>query len=84
MTQGTTATTTATRDGWLAGIGFEQAFAPNWTMKLEYDHLGLGDYSVASPFAVGDTFSVSNNHIQTATLGINYLFNSGQTVVAKY
>lgn len=84
LTAGTTATTTATRDGWLAGVGVELAFAPNWTMKLEYDYLGLGNYSVASPIAPGDTFNVTSNNIQTITLGFNYLLNSGPAVVARF
>jgi len=34
-----------TRTGWTAGVGIEVAFAPNWSAKLEYLHLDLGDRS---------------------------------------
>jgi opacity protein-like surface antigen len=27
--------------GWTAGIGIEWAFVPNWSVKLEYDHIDL-------------------------------------------
>lgn len=84
LTQGTTATTTATRNGWLGGLGVEYAFAPNWTMRIEYDYLGLENYAAASPFAPGDTFNVSSNNIQTITVGFNYLFNIGPAVTARF
>jgi len=30
-----------TNSGWLVGGGIEWAFAPNWSVKIEYDYLGL-------------------------------------------
>lgn len=79
--------------GWLAGAGFEWAFAYNWTVKIEYDYLGLGSSSSSSSFTVpatapllaGDTFSTgSNRSVQMAKVGINYLFNWSNPVVARY
>jgi outer membrane immunogenic protein len=32
---------------WPAGAGFEWAFAPNWSMKVEYLYVDLGSYYVA-------------------------------------
>jgi outer membrane immunogenic protein len=67
-----------TNSGWLAGGGIEWAFAPYWSVKAEYDYLGLNNQSVTVPAAVpvlgGDTFSTSNRDVQMFTVGINYLF----------
>jgi outer membrane immunogenic protein len=64
--------------GWLAGAGVEWAFAPNWTARLEYDFLGLNDsnFTLPSPPIGGPTAITTHDvHVQTATVGINYLFN---------
>jgi outer membrane immunogenic protein len=65
--------------GWLAGAGFEYAFAPNWTAKVEYDFLGLSNASFTVPagafgFSSGDTFTTRNRDLQMVTVGFNYLF----------
>jgi outer membrane immunogenic protein len=71
-----------TNSGWLVGGGVEWAFLPNWTVRAEYDYLGLGNksYTAVIPTPAGtfvDTFSTSNRSVQTATIGVNYLFNWG-------
>jgi outer membrane immunogenic protein len=72
-----------TNSGWLAGGGVEWAFARNWSVRLEYDYLGLNNQSFVIPatFPVaalaGDTFSTRNRDIQMATVGLNYHFNWG-------
>jgi outer membrane immunogenic protein len=67
-----------TTSGWLAGAGLEWAFANNWTLKFEYDYIGLSGRTftvpVGSPFLVGDTFTTGSNNIQMATVGVNFLF----------
>src|SRR5579871_4197697 len=74
--------------GWLLGAGFEYAFTNNWTVKLEYDYLGLGSRTftvpVGSPFLVGDTFTTNNRNVQMVKVGVNYLFNWGAPVAARY
>jgi outer membrane immunogenic protein len=69
-----------TRSGWLAGAGTEWAFAHNWTVKFEYDYLGLGSRTIVvpagAPFLVGDTFTLGRN-VQEVKVGFNYLFNWG-------
>src|SRR5262249_51538235 len=35
--------------GWLLGAGFEYAFTNNWTVKAEYDYLGLGNRTFVVP-----------------------------------
>ena len=39
-------TTTHTQSGWTAGAGLEWAFADNWTAKVEYLYVNLGNGSV--------------------------------------
>jgi outer membrane immunogenic protein len=68
-----------TNSGWLGGAGIEWAFLPNWSAKLEYNYLGLGDRSFIVPagarILAGDTFTQSNRNIQMLKVGINHLFN---------
>jgi opacity protein-like surface antigen len=81
-TQGTVESVTATGTGWAAGGGIEWGFAPNWTAKVEYLHLDLGTQTFNFPLAmVRRDASVS---IDTARFGINYLFNWGAPVAARY
>jgi outer membrane immunogenic protein len=74
--------------GWLVGAGFEYAFTNNWTVKLEYDYLGLQNRTfvipVAAPLLAGDTLTSNNRNVQEVKVGVNYLFNWGAPVAAKY
>ena len=77
-----------TASGWMVGAGIEYAFTNNWTAKIEYDFIGLGSRSftlpgVVIPALAGDTIT-SNHNVQEVKLGINYLFNWGGPVVARY
>jgi OmpA-like transmembrane domain len=56
----------------VAGGGIEYAFKPNWTVKLEYDYLGLGHWTASAVPAVS-----WNRDIQMITMGVNYKFGSG-------
>jgi outer membrane immunogenic protein len=82
-----TGTNSSSNSGWVAGGGVEWAFANNWTAKVEYDYIGLnsGTFTVpaGAPVLAGDTFNFSRN-IQMVTVGVNYLFNWGGPVVARY
>jgi opacity protein-like surface antigen len=76
-------------DGWLVGAGFEYAFTNNWTVKFEYDYLGLGNRTVnisaaAPDLIAGDTFTSNNLNIQMVKVGVNYLFNWGAPAAARY
>jgi outer membrane immunogenic protein len=94
-TQGTVADLTVpasvsfsnTTGGWVWGTGVEWAFAQNWTLKVEYQFIGLDNVSVGG--VLRDSLSVQNANFQSVTLGINYLFNWGQQlagppVVSRY
>ena len=74
--------------GWLVGAGAEYAFTNNWTVKFEYDYLGLGNRTfvipATAPFLAGDTFTSNNRNVQTVKVGVNYLFNWGAPVAARY
>ena len=74
--------------GWLVGAGFEYAFTNNWTVKLEYDYLGLGNRTfvipATAPLLAGDTFTSNNRNVQMVKVGVNYLFNWGAPVAARY
>jgi outer membrane immunogenic protein len=74
--------------GWLVGAGVEYAFTNNWTVKVEYDYLGLGNRTFTvpgtSPFLAGDTFTSNNRNVQMVKVGVNYLFNWGAPVAARY
>jgi outer membrane immunogenic protein len=72
--------------GWLIGVGWEYAVTNNWTVKLEYDYLGLGNRTVSvpatAPFLAGDTFTSNSRDVQMVKVGFNYLFNWGAPVAA--
>jgi outer membrane immunogenic protein len=73
-----TASNNNNNSGWLVGVGIEWAFLPNWSAKVEYNHLGLDDRTfivpAGSPFLPGDTFTRSRD-INLVKVGINYRFN---------
>ena len=76
--------------GWLLGAGFEYAFTNNWTVKLEYDYLGLGSRTFVIPAGAlapgfaADTFTTNNRNVQMVKVGVNYLFNWGAPAAARY
>jgi outer membrane immunogenic protein len=78
--------TSGTTTGWTAGGGLEWAFANNWSARVEYDFIGLSNrtFAVALPPIAGDTFTTSRNNVQMVTVGLNYLFNWGGPVTARY
>ena len=77
-------TTTRTHAGWTAGVGAEWAFANNWTAKVEYLYVNLGNGSVAGacPAApvltncpAGTPFNVSAGLTENLLrVGVNYKF----------
>jgi len=66
---GMTVSSTAWHTGWSAGGGVEWAFFPNWTVRLEYLHYGLGSVTY---FGVPNS---GNIDIDTVKVGISYLFH---------
>jgi outer membrane immunogenic protein len=78
-----------TRVGFAAGAGVEYAFAPNWSLKVEYLFTDLGRNNRTYLLGTGPGFTVGGrdqNHIVRA--GLNYHFNwfgaAPGPVVARY
>jgi opacity protein-like surface antigen len=70
----------ATLTGLLISLGVEYAFAPNWSVKLEYDHVGYLSRTVDLA-TLNTSESVTTN---TVKAGINYkFFGSSGVVVAR-
>jgi outer membrane immunogenic protein len=74
---GSTATGSFMRSGWMAGAGVEYAFTSNVTAKLEYNYLDFGAIN-EQPTTTGalmvDSASVKL-HTSIVKIGINYLFH---------
>lgn len=75
-----------TKVGWTAGAGAEWAFAQNWSAKLEYLYLDLGNASADvgatvpnPPFHVAYDWKTQEHIVR---VGVNYKF--GSPIVAKY
>jgi outer membrane immunogenic protein len=70
--------TSRSRTGGMFGLGLEYAFTNNWTMKAEYDWIGLSSRAfvvpVDFPILGGDRFTTGSSSVQTFKVGINYLF----------
>ena len=66
------------------GVGLEYGFTPNWSARIEYDYLMMGNannfYSLPAG-AAALTNTISQN-INMVTVGVNYKF--GGPVVARY
>jgi len=79
-------TTSGNGGGWVLGAGWEYAFAPNWSMKIEYDYMSFGNRDASATFVgVGDHFHVSGQSLQTLLVGLNYRFDMGKAPVsARY
>ncbi len=85
---GTDARDNAWRPGWTAGAGVERALTPAWSLRLEYDYLGIEHFNVTTPVSVQQqilgnansyvvtptgTTSVAQN-VQEVKFGLNYRF----------
>jgi outer membrane immunogenic protein len=79
--------TSATPVGWTVGFGLEYAFSNNWSAKVEYNYIDLGKSNVG--FANVGTPQPSNafeidQTMQVVKFGVNYRFNWGAPIVARY
>jgi outer membrane immunogenic protein len=79
----------ATKTGWTLGAGLEWAFAPNWSAKLEYLHVGgLGAFNAdPSTDCNAPGCIVPRSSFDVVRVGLNYRFASGKSpgpVVTKY
>jgi outer membrane immunogenic protein len=62
----------------LLGGGIEYAITNNWSVKGEYNYIGLGNRNVVVPVVVGggvvDTFGTANRSVSLVKFGFNYSF----------
>jgi outer membrane immunogenic protein len=70
-------------NGFTVGAGLEYMFAQNWSAKVEYQYYNFGKTSFVTPPVLA-AFGSSRNDEHTVKAGINYRFNWGGPVVAKY
>jgi len=82
------ASESATKAGWTAGGGIEYAFTRNLTAKIEGLYYDLGEDTISAhavpvpnTFSRGMTFETRG---AIARVGINYKFDWGGPVVARY
>ncbi len=78
---------TTTQWGWVVGAGVEQALTPNWSVKLEYNHLDFGNRTeTLANVAAGGPFEYNvRQTVDLVEAGVNYRFNwGGGPIVAKY
>ena len=68
--------------GWTIGGGLEYMFAPAWSAKVEYQYYDFGTTNVVTNAGLG-ALSYKDD-IHTVKVGVNYHFNWGGPVVAKY
>jgi opacity protein-like surface antigen/outer membrane protease len=81
--------------GVLIGAGLEQAIAPAWTLKFEYDYMRTGDFGFAAPPSnnaqLDDAFTVTtvpgratHAHLDNSLfkVGLNYRF--GENALAQW
>jgi outer membrane immunogenic protein len=79
-----------TRVGWTIGVGTEYHFDRNWSGFIEANYYDFGTKTIGfaqgSPVTFGDGpfFADINQRIITVKGGVNYTFNWGAPLVAKY
>jgi outer membrane immunogenic protein len=70
----------STRWGGAVGAGFEYAFAPNWSVGFEYDHLFMGNENVVSN--AGFINDRIKEDVDLFTARVNYKF--GGPAIGRY
>jgi outer membrane immunogenic protein len=65
-------TASQTSGGWLAGAGIEYGITRNWTVRVDYSHIGLDSVNESGFFA-SDLVTLSR-HFDIVTAGANFKF----------
>jgi outer membrane immunogenic protein len=71
------------RSGYTIGVGLEYAFTPNWSAKIEYQHMGFDGRNIVYPYVnvppfLAGVFNVTSNdseRVDIVRAGINYRFS---------
>jgi outer membrane immunogenic protein len=70
-------------NGYTIGVGLEYMFAPNWSARAEYQYYNFGSSRFTAPAALVSTGSfTTDDHV--VKVGVNYRFNWGGPVAARY
>ena len=77
------------RSGWTVGGGLEWMFAPGWSVFGEFNYLDFGSKDVSFVAAPGAAVGVADVvrtklTVEQFLVGVNYKFNLGGPVIAKY
>jgi outer membrane immunogenic protein len=76
------------QSGYILGAGVEYMFARSWSAKLEYDYYNFGNKTsttfTPAGLVSGDVNINLSPTINVVKAGVNYHFNWGDPVVAKY
>jgi outer membrane immunogenic protein len=75
-----------TKTGWTAGGGMEPQIANNWSAKVEYLFVNLGDVTetIAYPANSSNFTTQTSFHTHVVRVGLNYRFGSSDVVRARY
>jgi outer membrane immunogenic protein len=71
------------RNGYTVGAGVEYMFAPSWSAKAEYQYYNFGSATFTAPAALVPAGSFTTDD-HTVKAGVNYRFNWGGPVAARY
>jgi len=71
------------RNGYTVGAGLEYMFAPSWSAKIEYQYYNFGKANFVTPVALAPFGSFTTDD-HTVKAGLNYRFNWGGPVAARY
>jgi outer membrane immunogenic protein len=70
--------------GYTVGGGLEYMFSPNWSAKIEYQYFNFDNTNITTlGFATGTGLNFRDD-FHTVKVGLNYRFNWGSPVLAKY
>jgi outer membrane immunogenic protein len=72
------------RDGYTVGAGLEYMFTPSWSGKVEYQYYDFGRTNFAGVINGVPVVANFRNDEHTIKVGLNYRFNLGGPVVARY
>jgi outer membrane immunogenic protein len=77
-----------TRWGWMVGAGIEYALAQNWSVKVEYNYLDFGTkriFFTSTGLVPQPPFDEDiRQKIQVVKVGLNYKFDWGGPLAARY
>jgi outer membrane immunogenic protein len=70
--------------GWVVGVGAEWGFAPGWSARIEYDHIFFDSRPVLIVGTVDQSTTSAGSNVDIVRAGVNYRFNWGAPLVARY